>query len=72
MSDKNSKSDNRLIEERREKLQGLRESGFNYPSTIAKDSSSKDIIDEHDSLSKEDIEASVSYTHLPLPTILLV
>ena len=57
MSDKNSKSDNRLIEERREKLQGLRESGFNYPSTIAKDSSSKDIIDEHDSLSKEDIEA---------------
>ena len=36
MSDKNSKSDNRLIEERREKLQGLRESGFNYPSTIAK------------------------------------
>ena len=57
MSDKNSKSDNRLIEERREKLQGLRKSGFNYPSTIAKDSSSKDIIDEHDSLSKEDIEA---------------
>ncbi|HJL80016.1 MAG: lysine--tRNA ligase [Gammaproteobacteria bacterium] len=56
MSDRNSKSDNRLMEERREKLQGLRVNGFNYPSTIAIDSFSKEIIGEHDSSSKEDLE----------------
>ena len=56
MSDKNSKSDNRLVDERREKLTSLREGGFNYPSTIEINSSTLSIIDEYDSLKKEDLE----------------
>ena len=56
MSDKNSKSDNRLVDERREKLNSLREGGFNYPSTIEINSSTASIIDEYDSMKKEDLE----------------
>ena len=56
MSDKNPKSDNRLVEERREKLKSLREGGFNYPSTIEITSSASEMIDEYDVLSKEDLE----------------
>ena len=56
MSDKNPKSDNRLVEERREKLNSLREGGFNYPSTIEITSSASEMIDEYDALSKEDLE----------------
>ena len=56
MSDKNPKSDNRLVEERREKLNSLREGGFNYPSTIEITSSASEMIDEFDALSKEDLE----------------
>ena len=55
MSDKNPKSDNRLVEERREKLNSLREGGFNYPSTIKITSSASEMIDEYDALSKEDL-----------------
>ena len=56
MSDKNSKSDNRLVDERREKLNSLREGGFNYPSTIEINSSTASIINEYDSMKKEDLE----------------
>ena len=56
MSDKNPKSDNRLVEERREKLNSLREGGFNYPSTIEITSCASEMIDEYDALSKEDLE----------------
>ena len=56
MSDKNSKSDNRLVDERREKLTSLREGGFNYPSTIEINSSTASIIDEYDSMKKEDLD----------------
>ena len=56
MSENNSKNDNRLIAERREKLTSLRSDGFNYPPTIKISTCAKDIIDEYDSLSKEDLE----------------
>ena len=56
MSENNSKNDNRLIAERREKLTTLRSDGFNYPPTIKTSTCAKDIIDEYDSLSKEDLE----------------
>ena len=56
MSENNSKNDNRLIAERREKLTSLRSDGFNYPPTIKTSTCAKDIIDEYDSLSKEDLE----------------
>ena len=56
MSENNSKNDNRLIAASREKLTTLRSDGFNYPPTIKPSTCAKDIIDEYDSLNKEDLE----------------
>lgn len=63
MSENNSKNDNRLITERREKLTSLRSDGFNYPPTIKTSTCAKDIIDEYDSLSKEDLEGNQRRIH---------
>ena len=55
MTDK-KENQNKLIEERRNKLADLRESGFNFPKSIAISSFSKDLNDEFEKSTKEDLE----------------
>ena len=55
MTDK-KEDQNKLIEERRNKLTALRESGFNYPKSTAITSYSKELNDEFEKSTKEDLE----------------
>ena len=55
MTDK-KEDQNKLIEERRNKLTALRESGFNFPKSFAITSYSKELNDEFKASTKEDLE----------------
>ena len=55
MTDK-KEDQNKLVEERRNKLTALRESGFNFPKSIAISSFSKDLNAEFEKSTKEDLE----------------
>jgi lysyl-tRNA synthetase class 2 len=55
MTDK-KEDQNKLVEERRNKLTALRESGFNFPKSIAISSFSKDLNDEFEKSTKEELE----------------
>ena len=55
MTDK-KEDQNKLIEERRNKLTNLRESGFNFPKSFAITSYSKELNDEFKASTKEDLE----------------
>ena len=55
MTDK-KEDQNKLIEERRNKLTTLRESGFNFPKSTAISSSSKDLNNEFEKSTKEELE----------------
>ena len=55
MTDK-KEDQNKLIEERRNKLTALRESGFNFPKSITINSFSKDLNDEFEKSTKEELE----------------
>ncbi len=56
MSDNTQPQDeNRLIAERREKLNGLREAGNAYPNTFRRDSYAEDLQAEHGEKSKEEL-----------------
>ena len=55
MTDK-KEDQNKLVEERRNKLTTLRESGFNFPKSIAISSFSKDLNDEFEKSTKEELE----------------
>ena len=117
MSDSNISGESSILEERRRKLEELRERNIAYINNYTPANSSKDLHDAYDHLNKEDLESkkitnlslagrivlkrvmgnasfvtirdgsgdiqvyitknnidpdSVSYTHLTLPTILLV
>ena len=55
MTDK-KEDQNKLIEERRNKLTALRKSGFNFPKSTAISSFSKDLNDEFEKSTKEELE----------------
>lgn len=57
MSDNTQKQDeNRLIAERREKLNGLREEGNAYPNSFRRDSYAQDLQDQYGDKTKEELE----------------
>ena len=57
MSDNNQKQDeNRLIAERREKLNALREEGNAFPNNFRRDSYAQDLQDQYGDKTKEELE----------------
>jgi lysyl-tRNA synthetase class 2 len=57
MSDNTQKQDeNRLIAERREKLNALREAGNAFPNTFRRDSYAQDLLEQYGDKSKEELE----------------
>ena len=49
-------SENELLQQRRAKLQGLREKGIAYPNSFRRDSLSKDLLVQCEGISKEELE----------------
>ena len=49
-------SENELLQQRRAKLQGLREKGIAYPNSFRRDSLSKDLLVQFEGISKEELE----------------
>jgi lysyl-tRNA synthetase class 2 len=60
MDQDNNNDDNKLIEERREKLKALRAAGQAYPNDFRRKDFSKDLSDKFSSKTKEDLEKSKS------------
>ena len=64
MTDK-KEDQNKLIEERRNKLTALRKSGFNFPKSTAISSFSKDLNDEFENPQKKNWKHSTKRLLLP-------
>ena len=49
-------SENELLQQRRSKLEGLRDKGIAYPNSFRRDSLSKDLLVQCEGISKEELE----------------
>ena len=56
-----------IIEERRKKLEQLREKGHAYSNSFKPKNNAKALLEEYGNFTKDEL-AAVSYTHLTLPT----
>ena len=67
MDNENLGGEKAILEERRKKLDQLRDKGSAYGNSFKPQNKAQKLHDEYGSFSKEELVA-VSYTHLTLPT----